>query len=73
MDKAILEHGVNLIDTAEQYPIPSDSSRPEGSVEEVIGKWINQDKNNRRGKVVIATKITGGSYCLLTHAHSLNH
>jgi aryl-alcohol dehydrogenase-like predicted oxidoreductase len=60
LDKAILENGINLVDTAEQYPIPSDSSRPEGSVEEVIGKWINQDKKNRREKIVIATKITGG-------------
>ena len=23
MDQAILKHGVNLLDTAEQYPIPS--------------------------------------------------
>ena len=29
MDRAILESGVNLIDTAEQYPIPSDFRRPE--------------------------------------------
>ena len=30
MNRAILERGVNLIDTAEQYPIPSDRVRPEG-------------------------------------------
>ena len=32
MDRAILESGVNLVDTAEQYPIPSDdlTGRPEG-------------------------------------------
>mgnify|MGYP005845227889 CR=1 FL=1 len=31
MDEAILKNGVNLIDTAEQYPIPSDPLRcPEG-------------------------------------------
>ena len=31
-NRAILESGVNLVDTAEQYPIPSDdlTGRPEG-------------------------------------------
>ena len=60
MDRAVLERGVSLIDTAEQYPIPSDRSRPEGRTEEIIGRWLAQDKS-RREKVVIATKITGGS------------
>lgn len=60
MDEAILNGGVNLIDTAEQYPIPSSQSKPEGSVETTIGKWLKQDKG-RREKVVLATKITGGS------------
>eukprot|EP00670_Eutreptiella_braarudii_P006871 CAMPEP_0174287904 /NCGR_PEP_ID=MMETSP0809-20121228/18240_1 /TAXON_ID=73025 ORGANISM="Eutreptiella gymnastica-like, Strain CCMP1594" /NCGR_SAMPLE_ID=MMETSP0809 /ASSEMBLY_ACC=CAM_ASM_000658 /LENGTH=624 /DNA_ID=CAMNT_0015384739 /DNA_START=197 /DNA_END=2071 /DNA_ORIENTATION=- len=60
MDRAILESGVNLIDTAEQYPIPSDFRRPEGLTEEVIGRWHKQDPS-RREKIVIATKITGGS------------
>jgi Aldo/keto reductase family len=60
MDKAILNVGVNLIDTAEQYPIPSDPSRsPEGATEQLIGKWI-KDRKVSRDKVVIATKITGG-------------
>ena len=39
LDRAILNSGVNLIDTAEQYPIPSSNSNPEGSTERVIGKW----------------------------------
>lgn len=59
MNKAILESGVNLIDSAEQYPIPSGPRNPEGLAEATIGKWINQEKG-RREKVVIATKITGG-------------
>jgi len=53
-------NGVNLVDTAEQYPIPSDLTRPEGRTEEIIGNWLAQDKS-RREKLVIATKITGGS------------
>lgn len=60
MDKAILENGVNLLDTAEQYPIPSDGNQAkEGDTELVIGKWMKDRKVDRR-KVVIATKITGG-------------
>ena len=60
MDRAILENGVNLIDTAEQYPIPSDGSvAQEGDTERVIGKWM-KDRKVARDKVVIATKITGG-------------
>jgi hypothetical protein len=52
-------NGINLLDTAEQYPIPSDRSRPEGQTEEIIGNWLAKDKS-RREKIVIATKITGG-------------
>lgn len=59
MDRAILEGAVNLVDTAEQYPIPSDALKPEGLTEEIIGKWVAKDKT-RRDKIVVATKITGG-------------
>jgi len=60
MDEAILKSGVNLLDTAEQYPIPSDGVRAkEGGTEIVIGKWI-KDRKVPRESVVIATKITGG-------------
>lgn len=64
MDKAILKSGVNLLDTAEQYPIPSDGKiASEGDSELAIGEWMksrNLDKGEGRKKVVIATKITGG-------------
>lgn len=60
MDEAILKGGVNLIDTAEQYPIPSSGKGvQEGDVERVIGNWM-KDRKVKRDKVVIATKITGG-------------
>ena len=50
MDRAILGSGVNLIDTAEQYPIPSDdlTGRFEGYTEQIIGKWLAKDKVQRR-------------------------
>jgi aryl-alcohol dehydrogenase-like predicted oxidoreductase len=60
MDEAILKRGVNLIDTAEQYPIPSDGKRAsEGDTERVIGDWM-KDRKVPRSDVVISTKITGG-------------
>lgn len=59
MDQAILKGGVNLIDTAEQYPIPSGQRAQEGDSELLIGKWLKQ-RNVSRDKVVISTKITGG-------------
>lgn len=84
MDTAILKHGVNLIDTAEQYPIPSDGKRAnEGDSERVIGEWMKDRglvKGEGRKKVVIASKITGGrwgpdisysNFFLFTYSHLL--
>lgn len=60
MDEAILKRGVNLIDTAEQYPIPSDGrNAKEGDSELLIGDWL-RDRRVPRSDVVISTKITGG-------------
>lgn len=58
MDKFI-DLGGNLIDTAEQYPIPSSKIRPEGYCETVIGNYIGKNKS-KRDRMVISTKITGG-------------
>jgi aryl-alcohol dehydrogenase-like predicted oxidoreductase len=59
MDTAILKGGINLIDTAEQYPIPTGFKSKEGDTERIIGKWM-KDRKVPRENVVIATKITGG-------------
>eukprot|EP00966_Prymnesium_polylepis_P284781 6579428-Prymnesium_polylepis.1 len=53
------DFGVNLVDTAEQYPIPSGRGCEEGSTERIIGSWLAKDKS-RRSDLVIASKITGG-------------
>jgi len=59
LDRAV-ENGVNLVDTAEQYPIPSQfPQNPEGLTEEIIGRWIAKRRGNRE-RLVIASKITGG-------------
>lgn len=61
MDEAILKGGVNLIDTAEQYPIPSGNiaDTREGATEIAIGNWM-KNRGVARESVVIASKITGG-------------
>ncbi len=54
MDYAF-DQGVNFIDTAEMYAIPS-TAKTQGNSERIIGTWL---KNKKRDEVVIATKITG--------------
>ncbi|KFK92380.1 MULTISPECIES: NADP(H)-dependent aldo-keto reductase [unclassified Serratia (in: enterobacteria)] len=51
-----LAAGVNLIDTAEMYPVPP---RPEtqGLTEQYIGNWIKARGN--RDKIVLASKVSG--------------
>ncbi|WON77991.1 NADP(H)-dependent aldo-keto reductase [Serratia sp. UGAL515B_01] len=51
-----LAAGVNLIDTAEMYPVPP---RPEtqGLTEQYIGSWIKARGN--RDKIVLASKVSG--------------
>lgn len=55
LDYAI-EQGVNFIDTAEMYSVPS-REETAGSTEKIIGNWFQS--RNCRDKVVLATKITG--------------
>ncbi len=53
-----LEHGVNFIDTAEMYAIPS-SKETQGKTEEIIGTWLKNRSD--RDAIILATKITGPS------------
>jgi len=57
LDMAI-DHGVNFIDTAEAYSFPG-RAETQGNSERILGAWMKARGN--RGKVVIATKITGPS------------
>ncbi|MBW0447335.1 NADP(H)-dependent aldo-keto reductase [bacterium M00.F.Ca.ET.228.01.1.1] len=52
-----LDHGVNLIDTAEMYPVPP-RAETQGSTERFIGTWLAQHRSARE-KIVLATKIAG--------------
>jgi aryl-alcohol dehydrogenase-like predicted oxidoreductase len=51
-----LEHGVNLIDTAEMYPVPPKPDT-QGRTETYIGTWLA--KGGQRDKIVLASKAAG--------------
>ena len=51
-----IDHGVNLIDTAEMYPVPPQKKTFTRS-EQIIGNWIKRRKC--RQKIVLATKVIG--------------
>jgi aryl-alcohol dehydrogenase-like predicted oxidoreductase len=53
MDRA-LEHGINFFDTANVYG----RRKGEGVTERIIGRWLAKG-GDRRGKVVLATKLNG--------------
>jgi aryl-alcohol dehydrogenase-like predicted oxidoreductase len=59
LDIATKTYGINFIDTAEIYPIPSSASSF-GHTEKIIGEWLKQ-KGNKREDVIISTKICGFS------------
>lgn len=52
-----LDHGINIIDTAEMYPVNPVRAETVGKTEEIIGEWFA--KTGRRNDVILATKISG--------------
>lgn len=53
-----LDYGVNLIDTAEMYPVPP-SPDTQGATERMIGTWLAA--SGKRDQIVLATKAVGPS------------
>ncbi|KAK1444099.1 NADH-specific methylglyoxal reductase-related protein [Babesia gibsoni] len=60
MDYAYDEFGINFVDTAELYPLPT-SSETYGEAEKIVGRWLAKRKGDFRSKIVLATKIAGRS------------
>ncbi|MDR1064520.1 MAG: NADP(H)-dependent aldo-keto reductase [Azoarcus sp.] len=52
-----LERGINLIDTAEMYPVPP-RAETQGRTEAYIGTWLKAHPG-ARGKIILATKAAG--------------
>lgn len=58
LDFATNERGINFIDTAEMYSVPS-KAETQGSTEKIIGTWLN--KRNKRDDIILACKVAGPS------------
>ncbi len=56
LDMAV-EAGINLIDTAELYPVNPIAAETCGDSEAIIGNWLAG--SGKRGEVLIATKVAG--------------
>ncbi|MCY3879005.1 MAG: aldo/keto reductase [Rhodobacteraceae bacterium] len=56
IDMAI-DHGINIADTAEMYPVNPISAATQGDSERILGRWIA--KSGKRDRLLIATKVTG--------------
>ena len=54
-----LDHGVNLIDAAELYPVPP-RAETFGRTEAIVGDWFKARRN--RARVVLATKAAGPGF-----------
>eukprot|EP01038_Epipyxis_sp_PR26KG_P005162 gene5162-7186_t len=61
LDYAIKECGINFIDTAEMYLVPT-KAETQGMTDKIIGKWL---KSYDRSKIILATKVAGYSDRLL--------
>ena len=55
LDIATKEYGINFIDTAEMYPVPT-KAETQGDTDRILAKWL---KNEDRSKVIIASKVAG--------------
>jgi len=59
LDMAHKKYGINFIDLAESYPVPSTPNTC-GMSEKIIGDWMSKNKI-KRSDIVISTKICGYS------------
>ncbi len=50
-----LEHGINFIDTAEMYAVPT-RIETSGASESIVGNWLQRQD---REKIILATKVAG--------------
>lgn len=58
LDMAFDSYGLNMLDTAEMYPVPTEA-QTQGQTDKVIGEWLRS--RGRRSQVVLASKVCGAS------------
>ena len=56
---ACVDAGLNFIDTAEMYPVPTEADT-QGLTDKYIGSWLRK-MSARREDIVLATKVSGRS------------
>ncbi|MGH6648644.1 NADP(H)-dependent aldo-keto reductase [Aquabacterium sp.] len=61
-----LDAGINLVDTAEMYPVPP-KPETQGLTEQYIGTWLK--KTGRRQDIVLASKAAGPSHQAARPSH----
>lgn len=57
LDLAFDKYGINFLDTAEMYPVPTEAAT-QGETDHYIAKWL---KDRNRSEVILATKVAGYS------------
>jgi aryl-alcohol dehydrogenase-like predicted oxidoreductase len=57
LDFAFDKYGINFLDTAEMYPVPT-KAETQGDTDRVISKWL---KGRDRSKIILASKVAGAS------------
>lgn len=60
MDCAFDEFGINFLDTAEMYPVPT-RAETQGATDRTIAEWLKKRGASRRDEVVLASKVAGYS------------
>ncbi|MCY4543226.1 MAG: aldo/keto reductase [Rhodobacteraceae bacterium] len=58
-----LDHGINILDTAEMYPVNPISKKTQGDSERIVGDWIA--KSGRRKDIMVATKVSGSGQSIV--------
>lgn len=58
LDIAFNEYGINFLDTAEMYPVPT-KAETQGATDRTVAEWLK--RRGKRDDVVLATKVAGRS------------
>lgn len=58
LQKAYNEYGINFLDTAEMYPVPTEAST-QGSTDKAVSMFLKTLKD--RSSIILATKVSGRS------------
>ena len=57
LNEAFDTYGLNFLDTAEMYPVPTEA-KTQGETDRTVGEWL---KGRKRDDIVVASKVCGAS------------